>query len=350
MINYPVYSNKDIPTGFLEHVLNNGCQYLGLASAQIDGDSLKCNASQLKYLDLSLCESSRQVFDDLLSSCHSLEKLALDNQGHLHNDLVKTMCCQFGATLQVLDLSKCNVKNMEPMSLEIIQLMIDNFSQLKEVNFRDTYLSEQSLDYVSNNLSETAVKVGFSGQRNLINTHVTVLVKRCNKLTSLDLSDCDRIANISLDNIVESLKLSLEELYISGTNIDAFKILELQSMSRLKLLICIDLELEDISVLHGIIPNLKHECVGFINIATSTLPKYYYTDILTSLEKLEEGFWEIDAKQLQLFRRPTYNGNDSDSETSYDEGYRLGFAQGFNGSESEYDYDEYIDEYTHYVL
>ena len=66
--------------------------------------------------------------------------------------------------------------------------------------------------------------------------------------------------------------------------------------------------------------------------------------------QLEEGFWEIDAKQLQLFRRPTYNGNDSDSETSYDEGYRLGFAQGFNGSESEYDYDEYIDEYTHYVL
>ena len=330
----------------MEHVLNNGCQYLGLASAQIDGDSLKCNASQLKYLDLSLCESSHQVFDDLLSSCHSLEKLALDNQGHLHNDLVKTMCRQFGATLQVLDLSKCNVnvKNMEPMSLEIIQLMIDNFSQLKEVNFRDTYLSEQSLDYVSNNLSETTVKVGFSGQRNFINTHVAALVKRCNKLTSLDLSRCDRIANISLDNIIESLKLSLEELNISGTNIDATKILELQSMSRLKLLICMDFEFEDIAVLQGLIPNLKHECIGFMNIATSTLPKYYYTDILTSLEKLEEGFWEIDAKQLQLFRRPTYNGSDSDSETSYDEGYRLGFAQGFNGSESEYDYDEYIDE------
>ena len=336
MINYPVYSNKDIPTGFLEYVLNNGCQYLGLASAQIDGDSLKCNASQLKYLDLSLRGSSHQVFDDLLSSCHSLEKLALDTQGHLHNDLVKTMCRQFGATLQVLDLSNCNVKNMETMSLEIIQLMIDSFSQLKEVNFRNTDLSEQSLDYVSNNLSETAVKVGFSGQRNLINTHVTALVKRCDKLTSLDLSRCDRIANISQANIIESLKLSLEELNISGTNIDATKILELQSMSKLKHLICYDFEFEDISVLKGLFPNLKFEMIGCINIATSNLTK--------SLRFLEEGFWEIDAKQLQLFRRTTNNVRDSDSETSYDEGYRLGFAQGFNGSESEYDYDEYIDE------
>ena len=105
-----------------------------------------------------------------------------------------------------------------------------------------------------------------------------------------------------------------------------------------------DFEFEDIAVLQGLIPNLKHECIGFMNIATSTLPKYYYTDILTSLEKLEEGFWEIDAKQLHLFSRPTYHGSDRDSETSCEDGYRLGFAQGFNVSESEYDYDEYIDE------
>ena len=138
-----LYENKSVATGFLEYVLNNGCKYLGLGFTQIgqiNGESLRCNSSQLKCLDLSFCQSSHQVFDDLLSSCHSLEKLALDThyQRMLHDDLVKTMCCQFGATLQVLDLSNCNGKNMETLRLEIIQLMIDSFSQLKEINFRDT--------------------------------------------------------------------------------------------------------------------------------------------------------------------------------------------------------------------
>ena len=223
-----LYENKSVATGFLEYVLNNGCKYLGLGFAQIahiDGESLKCNASQLKYLDLSLCGSSHQVFDDLLSSCHSLEKLALDtqNQRILHDDLVKTMCHQFGATLQVLDLSNCNGKNMETMSLEIIQLMIDSFSQLKEVNFRDTYLSEESLDYVSNNLSETVVKVGLSGQGNLRYKHISALVNRCSKLTSLDLENCCSISNISMTNIIESLKSSLEELVIRRTLYQGFR-------------------------------------------------------------------------------------------------------------------------------
>ena len=71
-----LFENKSVATGFLEYVLNNGCKYLGLGFTQIgqiDGESLKCNSSQLKCLDLSFCQSSRQVFDDLLSSCHSLE-------------------------------------------------------------------------------------------------------------------------------------------------------------------------------------------------------------------------------------------------------------------------------------
>ena len=191
-----LYSNDLIPTEFLEYVLNNGCKYLGLAYAQIwsdGGDSLKFNASKLKYLDLTYCGSSHQVFDDLLSSCHSLEKLALDTNcpRMLHDDLVKTMCRQFGTTLQVLDISLCNGTNMETMSLEVIQLMIDSFCQLKEVNFRDTDLSKESLAYVCNNLSKNIVKVGLSGQENLRDKHILALSNRCKKLTSLDLSEFD---------------------------------------------------------------------------------------------------------------------------------------------------------------
>ena len=222
-----LYENKSVATGFLEYVLNNGCKYLGLGFAQIaqiDGESLKCNSSQLKCLDLSFCQSSRQVFDDLLSSCHSLEKLSLASQCHimLNKDLVKTMCHQFGATLQVLSVSNCYRPNREIMDLEMIQLLIDSFSQLKEVNFGNTYLSEESLDYVCNNLSENVLKLGLCNQDKLMDKHITALVNRCNKLTSLDLENCCSISSTSLTNIIESLKSSLEELVIRRTLYQGF--------------------------------------------------------------------------------------------------------------------------------
>ena len=222
-----LYENKSVATGFLEYVLNNGCKYLGLGFTQIgqiNGESLRCNSSQLKCLDLSFCQSSHQVFDDLLSSCHSLEKLSLASQCRimLNKDLVKTMCHQFGASLKVLNVSNCYRPNMEIMDLEMIQLLIDSFSQLKEVNFGNTYLSEESLDYVCNNLSENVVKLGLCNQDKLMDKHITALVNRCNKLTSLDLENCCSISKISMTNIIESLKSSLEELVIRRTLYQGF--------------------------------------------------------------------------------------------------------------------------------
>ena len=223
-----LYKEKSLAAGFLEYVLNNGCKYLGLGLAQIaqiDGESLKCNPSQLKCLDLSFCRGSLQVFDDLLSSCHSLEKLALTSQFHIfqNKELVKTMCHQFGATLQVLDISNIYRPNMEIMDLEMIQLLIGSFSQLKEVNFGNTYLSEESLDYLCNNLSENVVKLGLCNQEKLIDKHVTALVNRCNKLTSLDLENCCSISKISTTNIFESLKSSLEELVLRRSLYTGFR-------------------------------------------------------------------------------------------------------------------------------
>ena len=223
-----LYKNKSVAPGFLEYIINNGCKYLGLGLAQIaqiDGESLKCNPSQLKCLDLSFCRGSLQVFDDLLSSCHSLEKLALTSQCHIlqNKDLVKTMCHQFGTSLQVLDVSNCYRPNMEIIDLEMIQLLIGSFSQLKEVNFGNTYLSEESLDYVCNNLSENVVKLGLCNQEKLMDKHVTTLVNRCNKLTSLDLENCCSISKISTTNIIECLKSSLEELVLRRSLYTGFR-------------------------------------------------------------------------------------------------------------------------------
>ena len=135
-------------------------------------------------------------------------------------------------------------------------LIIDSFTQLKEVNFRDTDLSEESLDYVCNNLSETIEKLGLGGQGNLRDKHISAFAKKCKKLKSLDLSHfVDEIGNLSLTNIIECLKFSLEELDISCRNIDNADFTEIQSMSRLKLLIYSDFE--DVFFLQGLLPNLN---------------------------------------------------------------------------------------------
>ena len=49
-----LYAKRFVATGFLEYVLKNGCKYLGLGFARIDGENMTCNASQLKHLDLSI--------------------------------------------------------------------------------------------------------------------------------------------------------------------------------------------------------------------------------------------------------------------------------------------------------
>ena len=69
--------------------------------------------------------------------------------------------------------------------------------------------------------------------------HVKILVNRCHKIKSLNLSSCE-ITNNSLKNIIENLKYTLEELDVSGTYIVQSNLLQLRSvmMPKLRILKC----------------------------------------------------------------------------------------------------------------
>ena len=49
-------SEKLVPAAFLQKILNNGCKYLSLYSAHMDGNLTLKNTSQLRYLDMSVFE------------------------------------------------------------------------------------------------------------------------------------------------------------------------------------------------------------------------------------------------------------------------------------------------------
>ena len=62
-----------------------------------------------------------------------------------------------------------------------------------------------------NNLTHNILKVDLSYNRNLEESHVMALVKRCSKITELELSGTS-ITNNSVDSIVKHLESSLEKL------------------------------------------------------------------------------------------------------------------------------------------
>ena len=69
-----LYGDQNVPSKFIEMVINRGCKYLSLFSAYSIGYLKIHKQSQLKYLDLSLCAANDQIIEEILKSCHSLEK------------------------------------------------------------------------------------------------------------------------------------------------------------------------------------------------------------------------------------------------------------------------------------
>ena len=71
------------------------------------------------------------------------------------------------------------------INLSSIQLICDKCIVLKEVNFSSSDISEESLNYLVNNLTPVIEKLNFNFVENLRDGHVQTLVKRCDKLKIL---------------------------------------------------------------------------------------------------------------------------------------------------------------------
>ena len=95
--------SQKVPTGFLQLIKNNGCRYLSLCYAQLKASISLYQACQLNYLNLDMCKANDGVLEDLLYSCHYLQKLSLAGLT-LNSKMIKYVSLQNGHTLEVLDL------------------------------------------------------------------------------------------------------------------------------------------------------------------------------------------------------------------------------------------------------
>ena len=242
-------SKKKVPAEFLQKVITYGCKSLNLNEAKLVGTLRLENESQLTNLDLSGCTASRRVFEELLKSCHYLQKLTFTQP--LNFVTLSTLTSQNGKTLQVLNCwwqYQSRANGCKKLDLPSIQSIIENCTELKELNFWNGVLSEEvfynqawlqliypgNVDYLVNNISPNIEKFSVCDSE-FNDKHIKILVSRCTKIKVLRFAGL-WITNDSLTHIVDHLSPTLEQLELTEINIDHKKMFQLKLMPKLKIL------------------------------------------------------------------------------------------------------------------
>ena len=242
--------NKILTTEFLKFMLRRGCKFLQLIHVQLKGSIHLRKTSGLQELSLDECQMKNQVLEEFLGSCHSLKKLTLRgiDVSNVNTKNLKKFVLQNRKTLQVLDL-----RPTKRLDLESIQIIIKNLNELKEFNlhsyryyllswnrkkyFAEDVLSEESINYIANNLTEKVEKLNLGYQRFVKDAHVMKLIPSCKRLTELNLRGTSISPN-SLTCIIENLKHSLVMIRLCNTNLNFDELAELAAMPKLKVLNC----------------------------------------------------------------------------------------------------------------
>ena len=69
------FSGMKLSTQLLKIILKRGCMDLNLNSAELNGNLYMEKTSLLRKLNLSHCKTTQEVVENLLASCHSLQRV-----------------------------------------------------------------------------------------------------------------------------------------------------------------------------------------------------------------------------------------------------------------------------------
>jgi hypothetical protein len=205
-------SRREVPFDFIAKAVENGCEYLNLGLSWVNGFKKSEVPWTLKYLEISqYCDQewTREDLDGVLQNCYFFQKLAVDNLILNSNEIEHI--CQNGNTLRILSLDTCNINGNHRS--ELIKKLLTSCPQLTELNLQDTEgvgphgiignnnLLEPHVCALVENLSPNILKLNLSYQLGVHDKHVKTLVRRCNKITELNLSYTE-ITNDSLESIM----------------------------------------------------------------------------------------------------------------------------------------------------
>ena len=288
---------RDVPYGFIEKAIQNGCEYLNLGFSVVNGGKKSEVPWKLKYLELSQSgdiDWAVDLPDGVLQNCHSLQKLAIDSV-MLNSEDVESIC-QNGETLRILSFHGCSIDWRN--KTELIQKLFTKCPKLTELNLQksfgnsfyydDSILEDPHICALVENLTPNILKLNLGFQKCVEDKHVKTLVRRCNKMTELDLK-YSSITDDSMKSIIEHLNC-LEKLDVSNTNVDLSMLLQLKSIPTLKVLRFGWYKKEDPEEIKNLKLRLPHVSINeeYLNIASPTKVSFntYVDKILAFFDHL----------------------------------------------------------------
>ena len=192
----------------------------------------------------------------------------------------------------------CKVYNIETVSLRYFNVYGERQSMEGAYALVVAAFARMRL----NNLPLTIEKLDLTNL-DISDKLVSILVTRCQNLKSLCLWNCKRITLETVSAVIQHLKQTLEELDLSysdlsysnvqAANATLAKVFELKSMPKLEVFNCHLLKNDITAILKNKLPHLTINEKGF------------GVGLTNGAYKPEDGFWEIEAKQLKTFSEIT---------------------------------------------
>jgi hypothetical protein len=297
-------TGREVPFDFIAKAVENGCEYLNLGLSWVNGFKKSEVPWKLKYLEISqYCDQewTREDLDGVLQNCYFFQKLAVDNLILNSNEIGHI--CQNGNTLRILSLDTCNINGNHRS--ELIKKLLTSCPQLTELNLQDTEgvgphgiignnnLLEPHVCALVENLSPNILKLNLSYQLGVHDKHVKTLVRRCNKITELNLSYTE-ITNDSLESIIKHLNY-LEKLDVHYTDIDFSMLLQLKSIPTLKILHCLGQKTEDDTwKVRDLKLRLPHISINEEHLRIASSKKFWSKN--QSYDPPGDWLWEIRTK------------------------------------------------------
>ncbi|XP_050537062.1 S-phase kinase-associated protein 2 isoform X2 [Daktulosphaira vitifoliae] len=201
----------------LDNILKRNVKYLSISHSNLYvniRNVFEEPLPKLQYLDLSAVFIPVDILNSLLSQCHNLIKLSLENCR------VDVLCCEKigrNSNLKVLNLASSSGLDGDGIK-HLLKL-----KNLEELNVSWAHIKVNNLRFLLTNMIQGITHLNISGfLKQLADNDLITLVNRCSRLVELDISDSLAITPDSVDFILNNLPnlkiLSMSRCFNVGTS------------------------------------------------------------------------------------------------------------------------------------